>query len=221
MSNTDDALYSLNKYFKEGKNDVVYYASQELTNEQKLLLEKVANLAMVNKNAAVFFETISADGRIVFDPKIGISKREFDILQDIFIYKEANERKGVIEIKREKEYFEMQSNGKIKIFDSLRINTKDSIAVYGKYELKPPRDSFELSYDIIPPGETLDSIQFLTGPSGIGGLINFNGKYELSVGKLKPSGRTYLFFYVKPPVGQSINNPLPSYCTMIIEKKSE
>ncbi len=223
INNTEDNLYYLNPYFKEGKNDVTYYASKELTNAQKYLLQKVVKLAMDNERTAYFFNEIKKSGTAIFSNEIGITRKEFDNLVQIFTNDEPSEKKGVIEIRRDKDYFEIKGVGQLRLFDSLRINTKDSIALYKKIDLQTPKGSFNLAYDNIPRGELLDSVLFLKGPVGIAGLIDINGTYELIIGRLKPSGRTYLFFYTDPPINQSweTDEPLISkYCTMIIENRN-
>ena len=224
MNNTEDNLYYLNPYFKEGKNDVTYYASKELTNAQKHLLQKVVKLAIVNEKTASFFDEIKKSGTAIFSSEIGITRKEFENVVQIFTYDEPSEKKGVIEIRRDKDYFEIKGVGQLRLFDSLQINTKDSIALYKKIDLQIPKDSFNLSYDNIPTGEHLDSVLFLKGPVGIAGLIDINGTYELIIGRLKPSGRTYLSFYADPPIVQALETSeprIPRYCTMIIENSNQ
>jgi hypothetical protein len=61
----------------------------------------------------------------------------------------------------------------------------------------------------------LETYEFYSGPDGLLGLTGLDGVYELLIGKLMPSGRTYLSFFARQP--DFIEHPIPAYITVILD----
>ena len=78
------------------------------------------------------------------------------------------------------------------------------------------KDSIDLSSDDIPKGDKIEIYEFYRGPDGILGLTGLDGAYELLIGRLKPSDRTYLWFFARQP--DIIEHPIPEFITVIIDK---
>src|SRR5688572_16705042 len=100
---------------------------------------------------------------------------------------------------RDGNHFKFQGEGRLSILDSVIININNKTASFKKYNMSLVKDSIDLSSDDIPEGDTIEIYQSYRGPDGILGLTGLDGAYELLIGKLKPSGRTYLSFFARQP----------------------
>ena len=73
----------------------------------------------------------------------------------------------------------------------------------------------DVTNDDIPRSDTLKDFTIYQGPVGVIGLDKRFGEYELIIGKLRPSGKTYISLFVIEP--NSIDHPIPEYITVIID----
>ena len=102
------------------------------------------------------------------------------------------------------------------MLDSVIVNINNKSASFKQYNMGLVKDSIDLSSDDIPKGDTIEIYEFYRGPDGILGLTGLDGTYELLIGRLKPSDRTYLWFFARQP--DMIEHPIPEFITVIIDK---
>src|SRR5687767_2251992 len=86
---------------KEGMNEVQYFASKEVSARHKQLIKKVSKLIETNSRTQKYFRQIEEGGKPIYNPTIGISRQEYDQLNELFSDKEPQEENGRLTIIRE------------------------------------------------------------------------------------------------------------------------
>jgi hypothetical protein len=200
-------------FLKEGMNEVEYFASKEVIARHKQLIKKLSKLIETNSRTQKYFRQIEEGGKPVYNSNIGISRQEYDELNELFSYKEPKKENGRLTIMRDGNHFKFQGEGRLSLLDSVIVNINNKTASFKQYNMSLVKDSIDLSSDDIPKGDTIEKYEFYRGPYGILGLSGLDGSYELLIGKLKPSGRTYLSFFAKQP--DIIEHPIPELITVI------
>lgn len=209
----DSEIYS---FLKEGSYKVEYYPSKEITTIHKKLLQKLSKLVETNPRIERYFSQIEQGEKPKYNPNIGISEQENNRLIDIFTYRTPEKHNGTLTISKQGGYFTFKGDGRLSLLDSMTVGINNKFASFKKYNMSHIKDSIDLSNEEIPKGETLETFEFYNGPDGILGLSGLDGAYELLIGKLKPSGKTYLSFFAKQP--DILEHPFPEYITVIFDK---
>lgn len=204
-----------NLFLKEGLHKVEYYASKEVTPQQVKLLKKLADLLKNNKNTQQFFNEASNGEMSKFTSNIGLTKREYDQLIDIFLYSSREKKTGTIIIARKQDVLFFKGEGPLIVLDSLNINLHTKTASFKQNEMKIVSDSLDLEDLEIPQGDTLKDVELYRGPSSLMALTGLSDRFELLIGKLRPSGRIYLSFFAR--YFENIEHPIPEYITVIID----
>jgi hypothetical protein len=215
QTTSQEMQFELDTFFKERTNKVIYYTSKEPSSQQKVILQKLSKLIGNNSNTRHFFESAEGKKMPKYSSNIGISRQEYNSLTNLFSYQTPRQSTGSLTIKKKDYLIEFIGSDSLASLDSLSIDVKSNTARFGQTTLVSSLDSLNLSNDFIPEGETLESIHFFQ-PSGLGGLLPINGSYKLLVGKLKPSGQTYLAFFARQP--NILEHPLTEFYSVIIEK---
>jgi hypothetical protein len=203
-------------FLKEGVYKAEYYSSNEVTPEQKLLLQKLSKLIETNKKTQDFFSKLGRNEKPVYSSAIGISRKEYNDLIDLFSYKVPEKRNGTLTIIRAGSEFNFKGVGGLSIFDSVTVKLNGETATFKQYNMSRIKDSIDLSKEEIPKGDTLADFELFGGPDGILGATGLDGEYELLIGKLKPGGRIYLSFFARQP--DIINHPVSDYITVILDR---
>jgi len=146
---------------------------------------------------------------------MGITRQEFSRLIDLFSYKAPRKFNGTLTVSKAENRLIFKGDGRLSILDSVTVTINSISASFKQYNLSRSKDSIDLSNEDIPKGDTLETFEFYNGPDGILGLTGLDGVYELLIGKLKPSGRTYLSFFARHP--DNLEHPIPEYITVILD----
>ena len=204
-----------NDYLKEGEYKVEYYPGKEVTPEHKKIIQKLSKLIETNARTQKYFSKIKEGEKVEYNSNIGISRQEYDLLNDLFVYKAPKKHNGTLTISKNEDLIVFKGDGKLNLLDSVTVNINRLSASFKQYNMKRIRDSIDLSNEDIPIGDTLETYEFYSGPDGLLGLTGLDGAYELLIGKLMPSGRTYLSFFARQPF--DIEHPIPDYITVILD----
>ena len=210
---TNNELYP---FLKEGMSEVEFFASTEVTARHKQLIKKLSKLIETNSRTQKYFLQIEEGGKPIYNSNLGISRQEYNQLNELFVYNKPKKEKGSLTIKRNGNHLMFQGEGRLSLFDSVLVNINNKTATFKQYNMSLVKDSIDLSSNDIPEGDTIDIYEFYRGPDGILGLSGLDGRYELLIGKLKPSGKTYLSFFARQP--DIIEYPIPESITVIIDK---
>lgn len=211
--NTNNEFYP---FLKEGMNEVEFLASTEVTARHKQLIKKFSKLIETNIRTQKYFRQIEEGGKPMYNSNLGISRQEYSQLNELFAYNEPKKKNGSLTIKRDGNHLKFQGEGRLSLLDSVLVNINNKTASFKQYNMSLVKDSIDLSSDDIPEGDTIEIYEFYRGPDGILGLTGLDGTYELLIGKLKPSGKTYLSFFARQP--DIIEHPIPESITVIIDK---
>ena len=199
---------------KEGVYQVEYYASKKVTTEHKQILQKLSKLMETNSKTQEFFRQAEKSGNAAYDSGIGITRHEYDLVSNLFAYKVPEKLRGTLTISSDGDRFSFKGDDRLSLLDSLFVN-KNKNASFKKYSMSQVNDSIDLSKESIPKGDTLEVYEFYSGPDGLLGLTGLDGVYELLIGRLRPSGKTYLSFFTRQPY--NIEHPIPEYITVILD----
>lgn len=202
-------------FLKEGIYQVEYYASKEVTAEHRNLLQKLSELIETNPQTQEYFREMEKSGKPVYNSAIGITRHEYDLISDLFEDKAPEKSKGTLRILRDGDRFSFKGDDRLSFLDSLFLNIKNKNASFKKYSLSQVTDSIDLSNRDIPKGDTLEAYEFYSGPGGLLGLTGLDGVHELLLGKLRPSGKTYLSFFTRE--SYNFEQPIPEYITVILD----
>ena len=212
-----DINNEFHSFLKEGKNEVEYFASKEVSARHKQLIKKLSKLIETNSQTQKYFRQIEEGGKPVYNSNIGISRQEYNQLNELFSDKEPEKENGRLTIMRDGNHFKFHGEGRLSLLDSVIVNINNKTVSFKKYNMSLVKDSIDLSSDDIPEGDTIEIYEFYRGPDGILGLTGLDGVYELLIGNLKPSGRTYLSFFARQP--DIIEYPIPEFITIILPKR--
>ncbi len=201
---------------KEGTNEVEYFSSKEVTVRHKQLIKKLSKLIETNSRTQKYFRQFEEGEKPEYNSSIGISRHEYNQLNELFSNKEPKKDNGSLTIIREGNYFKFQGEGRLSLLDSIIVNINNKSASFKQYNMSLVKDSIDLSNYDIPKGDIIEIYEIYRGPDGLLGLTGLDGTYELLIGKLKPSSRTYLFFFARQP--DLIEHPIPEFITVIIDK---
>lgn len=209
----------LNKEFhsilREGNFDVEFYANKHISAGQKQLLRKFSKIMETNSGAQKYFSQIQQGKTAAYSVKMGVSREEYDQLIEIFAYEEPKKQMGKLTIFRDGQHLKFQGQAGLSILDSVKLKIDGKSAAFKNYDLAVVKDSIDFGEEDIPPGDSIYAYDYFAGPDGIAGLLSFEGRYELLIGKLKPSGKIYLTFFAKEP--DIIENPIPRYTIIYID----
>ena len=212
-----DVNGELHPFLKEGIYEVEYYPSKEITTKHKQLLQKVSKLIKTNSRTQKYFSQFEEGNNPEYNSAIGITKKEYSLLADLFTYKSPEKLKGTLTILREGNRLSFKGGGRLSLLDSLSVKIEDKSASFKNYNMSQVKDSIDVVDENIPTTDTLKTFEFYKGPDGILGLAGLDGVYELLIGKLIPSGKIYLSFFARE--SYNIEKPLPAYITVIIPDK--
>jgi hypothetical protein len=216
MPQNPDINKGFHPFLKEGSYKVEYYLNKEVTAGQKQLLRKLSKLIETNKQTQKYFRQIEEGGKPAYSSDIGISKQEFNLLIELFSYKEPEKLDGTLKIIRDGNSYKFQGQERLSLLDSLTISINSKSASFKQYSMSLVKDSIDLSGEDIPKNDTIEFYEYYKSPDGILGLTGLDGIYELLVAKLKPSNKTYLSFFARKP--DNIEHPIPKFINVIIEK---
>ena len=202
-------------FLKEGVHNVEYYASKEVTPQQVKLLKKLAELLKNNKSTQQFFNEASKGNMPEFTSKIGLTRKEYNEIVDIFLYSSLEKKTGTIIIARNQDVLFFKGEGQLIVLDSLNIHLDSKTASFKQNEMKIVSDSLDLEDLEIPQGDTLQDVKLYRGPSSLMAFTGLSDRFELLIGKLHPSGRIYLSFFAR--YFDNIEHPIPEYITVIID----
>jgi len=216
MPQNPDVSNEFHPLLKEGMKEVEYFASKEVSAKHKKLIKKLSKLIETNSRTQKYFHQIEEGGKPEYNSNIGIGKQEYDQLNELFSSNEPKKENGRLTIMRDGNHFKFHGEGKLSLLDSVIVNINNKTASFKKYNMSLVKDSIDLSSDDIPKGDKIEIYEFYRGPDGILGLTGLDGAYELLIGRLKPSDRTYLWFFARQP--DIIEHPIPEFITVIIDK---
>jgi hypothetical protein len=200
-------------FLREGEFNVEYYSGKIATPEQRKIFRKLSSHIKVNAKAQKFIEHISDGEKLGYTSDLGISKKEYTSLVDLFSYKDPEKSSGTLTVIRDGNNFSFKGIGGLSLLDSVSVKLNSKTAFFKQYSMDRAKDSTEVEPDEIPDGDKLDDFELYIGPEGILGLTGLDGEYELLIGRLKPSGRIYLHFFAKQP--DNIEHPIPEHITII------
>ena len=69
-------------------NEVEYFASKEVSAGHKQLIKKLSKLIETNSRTQKYFRHIEEGGKPVYNSNIGISRQEYNHLNELFSHKE-------------------------------------------------------------------------------------------------------------------------------------
>ena len=202
-------------FLKEGNYQVEYYASKKVTSEHKHILQKLSKLIETNTETQKYFRQMEKSGKPVYNSKIGITRHEYDLISDLFEHKAPEKSKGTLRILRDGDRFSFKGDDRLSFLDSLFLSIRNKNASFKKYSLSHVIDPIDLSNQDLPKGDTMEAYEFYRGPGGLLGLTGLDGIYELWIGRLRPSGKTYLSFFTRQPY--NIEHPIPEYVRVIFD----
>jgi hypothetical protein len=196
-----------------GTYKVEYLSNKELSNEQKEILHKLFKLSSTNEYAKQFLENTTVIDLPEFDHHIGISKAEYDRLKPFFILQGPLPQTGTVTLEQFGNTVRFKGTGQLALLDSLTVDVKTYSATYKEFSLVQNLDGYNVIKEFLPKGDSLEVKHFFRGPERLTGMLF--GQYILLIGKLKPSGKTYLSFYAKLP--PTIEKWVPEYCLFAID----
>lgn len=211
-----EASSEFHPYLNEGIYKVEYYPSIEVTAGDKQLLQKLSKLIETNSRTQKYFRQIEEGGKPAYNSNIGISRQEYNRLIDLFSYKATGKFNGTLTVSKVGNRLVFKGDGRLSLLDSVTVTITSISASFKQYNMSRSKDSVDLSNEDIPMGDTLEAFEFYSGPDGILGLTGLEGVYELLIGKLKPSGKTYLSFFAKQP--DNSEHPIPEYITVVLDR---
>ena len=138
------------------------------------------------------------------------------MLTNIFAFEKPKEAKGRFQVLQKEEVIGFKGEGVLRLFDSITISPLLDRVYFKSYALSYDSSDIDISAAIVPAGDTLSYFRLFEGPSGLSSLIGLDGKYQLVIGKLQPSGRTFLFIHSRQP--DIMGHPIPEFCSIIIER---
>jgi hypothetical protein len=206
----------VDSFLRAGVYNVIYYASKQMNGEEKALLGKTAQLIKTNKHTRLFFDQLSKGETPAFTTKMGLRKKEFMKLTGIFAYEKPKEARGKLQIVQKGDFIGFKGGGALHLFDSVIISFFLDHVYFRNFDLANDSSDIDLSSALIPAGDTLSDFRLFEGPAGLSGLMGLNGKYQLIIGRLRPSGRTYLLLNARKP--EIMEHAIPEYCSIIIER---
>lgn len=204
----------LHPILKEGTFKVEYYPSKEITTGHKQLLQKLSKLIETNSRTQKYFRQIEEGGKPAYHSDIGISRQEYNRLIELFSYKATEKFNGTLTVSKAGKHLTFKGDGRLSLLDSVTVNLNSISASFKQYNMSRVKDSIDLSNEDIPQSDTLEIFEFYRGPDGLLGLTGLDGVYELLIGRLMPSGRTYLSLFARQP--DNLEHPLPDYITVIL-----
>src|SRR5829696_1103683 len=97
-TNHSELRRPVDSFLKEGVCNVIYYASKQLNAVDRALLHKSAQLIKRNEHTSRFFEQLTKGETPTFTTNMGMTKKEFQKLTNIFAYERPKETRGQFEI---------------------------------------------------------------------------------------------------------------------------
>lgn len=216
MPQNPDVINEVRPFLKEGSYTVEYYPTKEVSPGQKQLLQKLSKRIETNSRTQKYFRQIEEGGKPEYNSTIGISKREYNQLIELFSHREPEKLNGTLKITRDGNRFKFQGQGRLSLLDSVTVSINNKSASFKQYNMSLEKDSIDLSGEYIPKGDTIEFYEFYKGPDGILGLTGLDGVYELLICKLRPSNMTYLAFFARQP--DNIEHPIPEFIAVLIDK---
>jgi len=205
----------LHSILKEGDFEVDYFANKQLTDyENEVLLKLGKFFDGDHPEAESFLKELDADPKLQYRSGIGLSRKEFDTLKAFFGPRTPIKKTGKLRIAREGNNLTFQGTDQLGLLDSLIIIDGGGLVTLGETRLLHYEDSIDLSQEYIPDGEIISDYEFYVGPQGFLSGTAIMGTYELLIGKLNPSQKTYISLYVMPPSNKN-KHGLPMFVHLV------
>jgi hypothetical protein len=214
LSQKADSNSGFHPFLAEGTYKAEYHTNKEINEGQKKLLQKLSELIQSNKQAQKYFRLIEEGEKPAFNPDMGINKKEFNQLIELFSESEPEMMNGLLMVSREGNIFTFEGKGKLSLFNSLVLKVNEPSASYKQYNLGLVKDSIDLTSEDIPKDCTIGLYEYYKGPEGILGLTGLEGSVELLIAKLKPGNKIYLSIIVRHL--DSIEHPFPEFINVLI-----
>jgi hypothetical protein len=180
--------------FPEGTYKVSYTCTKELTENQKNVFHKFLKKIVANKKwFENYLNSIDSTNENTYNPKSGLTRKEFETLLSISNNQDTTVRYGKIRIVSMANSIHFTCEGRLSVLDSLVLYPKDSLARFKNYDLALSKtNKVEESSHLVKPNFEV-TLSF-KGPSGILGLTPLGNKYHLTVGRQRQNRKPILEF---------------------------
>jgi hypothetical protein len=204
--------------FRNGEHPATLTTNKEFTGMQKEIFKKYILAINTNKSLREEFDKILENPQQFSNSvNLGLTKNELNVLLSIFKSNETSSQKETLTITNDDNYIIFKGTGKLAVLDSLRINSKDTLAQFRGTELKYyAPDSSYLTNEFMPTDEQLEYIFPFDVANGILGLYQITPEYLLVVGRLNKSGKTYIYLDINDPL--VLDSPIQPFYSIILDK---
>ena len=126
---------------RKGTYAVVYFASTEVSRQQKAIFNKLAQAIQTNEKARQFFNKASQGQTPEYNPDMGINRKEYQTVLDLFSNKPRQQKSGTLVISRDGDVFNFKGQERLALLDSLTVNVKKNSATFKHYTMFAISDS--------------------------------------------------------------------------------